>query len=214
YRRPEGRLLILLVPVLFFTALVMMSGINIGVRYILPALPFLFIMGGAFLDWVLTRYANRKAALVLVVVLLGWSGVETARAYPDYMTYMNQLASRAPHWWYLSDSNVEWGDDIRQMALYLNERGERRVGSVLLNWQILEHYGIEQVSIFVPPGTLPEETRYVAIGASFLNGSTVPDEVRGVKLNEEQRTNYFDDYRHRTPEKIFGDSIYLYRMKE
>ncbi|MCA1593496.1 MAG: hypothetical protein LC754_12770 [Acidobacteria bacterium] len=192
----------------------MASGINIGVRYVLPALPFLFIMSGAFLDWLLTRYANRRAVLALAVGLLCLMGVETVRAYPDYMTYMNQLASRAPHWWYLSDSNVEWGDDCREMALYLRERGEKRIGAALLNWQVMDRYDIELVTIFVPPGRQPEETRYVAIGASYLNGSIVPDKVDGIELSEAQRTGYFDEYRRRTPEKIFGNSIYLYRLKE
>ncbi|MDT5296690.1 MAG: hypothetical protein QOJ76_3570, partial [Acidobacteriota bacterium] len=124
-------------------------------------------------------------------------------------------ASRAPHWWYLSDSNVEWGDDVRDLALYLRERGEVRVGSALLNWQLLDIYGIEQVAAFVPPDAAPEGTRYVAIGASLLNGSTVPEGFdEGGELTEEQRVNYFDEYRRRTPEKIFGGSIYLFRVRE
>jgi hypothetical protein len=130
------------------------------------------------------------------------------------MSYTNQLASGRPHWYYLSDSNVEWGDDIRALALYLHERGERRIGAAILNWQVLERYGVEQTSVFTPPGVAPEETRYVALGASVLNGSTVPGQIGDVKLTEEQRVNYFDQYRRRTPEKVFGNSIYLYRVKE
>jgi hypothetical protein len=80
---------------------------------------------------------------------------------------------------------------------------------------LLELYGIEQVAVFVPLGESPEESRYVAIGASLLNGSTVPSGFDdGTELTEEQRVNYFDEYRRRTPEKIFGGSIYLYRMKD
>jgi hypothetical protein len=131
------------------------------------------------------------------------------------MTYMNQLASGAPRWWYLSDSNVEWGDDVRDLALYLRGRGETRVGGALLGWQLLELYGVRQTAVFVPPGEPVEETRYVAVGASLLNGSTVPSEFEpGRELNEYERVNYFEEYRRRTPEKIFGGSIYLYRMRE
>ena len=128
---------------------------------------------------------------------------------------MNQLAGARPHWWYLSDSNVEWGDDVRALALYLRERGEKRVGGAMLGWQLLELYGVEQTAIFVPPGAGREETRYVALGASLLNGSTVPDGFDdGTRLTEEERVNYFDEFRRREPERIFGGSIYLYRMKE
>jgi 4-amino-4-deoxy-L-arabinose transferase-like glycosyltransferase len=216
-RAREGRLLVLLVPPVLFTVLLMFSTINIGVRYYLPAYPFFFILAGAMLDDLLRRGDVRRRALAaaLAVLSFGWVAVEAARAYPDHMTYLNQLASGAPHWWYLSDSNVEWGDDVRDLALYLRGRGETRVGGALLGWQLLELYGIEQAAVFVPPGEAVEETRYVAVGASLLNGSTVPPEFEeGWELGEYERVNYFDEYRRRTPEKIFGGSIYLYRMKE
>src|SRR5215207_3896269 len=106
-RTRDGRYLFVLVPFGLYTAFVMMSGINIGVRYYLPAYPFLFVGAGALLDR-LSRVKRLKGlAVACVVGLLAWAGVEAARAFPNYMPYMNQLATR-PHWWYLSDSNVEW----------------------------------------------------------------------------------------------------------
>jgi hypothetical protein len=72
----------------------------------------------------------------------------------------------------------------------------------MLLWQTLELYGVEQAAVFVPPGEEVEETRYVAIGASLLNGSTVPDELRRRDdAHEEERVNYFDEFRRREPEK-------------
>ena len=216
-RAREGRVLVLLIPPALFTLLLAFSTINIGVRYYLPAYPFFFMLAGAMLDDLLrARDARRRAlAAALAFVSLGWAAAEAARAYPDHMTYMNQLASGAPRWWYLSDSNVEWGDDVRDLALYLRARGETRVGGALLGWQLLELYGIEQTAVFVPPGEPVEETRYVAVGASLLNGSTVPQEFEeGRELNEYERVNYFEDYRRRTPERVFGGSIYLYRVRE
>ena len=214
-RGAEGRVLVLLLPPALFTCLLTLSTINIGVRYYLPAYTFFFILAGAALDDLLRRARRQALAAALASLLLCWVAFEAVRAYPDHMTYMNQLASSAPHWWYLSDSNVEWGDDVRALAVYLRGRGETRVGAALLCWQVLDLYGIEQAAVFVPPGERPEETRYVAIGASLLNGSTVPPGFDdGTELTEEQRVNYFDEYRRRTPEKVFGGSIYLYRMKD
>jgi hypothetical protein len=215
-RTRDRRLLALVAPFAFFTVLLALNSINIGVRYYLPACMFLFLLAGVLLDRLLLRLKHHKAAGALAVLLIfGWVGVEAARAFPDHMTYFNQLASSKPHWWYLSDSNVEWGDDVRELALYLRARGETRVGSALLNWQVLRHYGVEQAAVFVPPGAPREEVRYVAIGASALNGSTVPGVFDdGSELSEEERVNYFAPFRRRPPERVFGGSIYLYRMKE
>jgi hypothetical protein len=219
-RKVEGRVLLLVLPLAFFTGLLMLSTINIGVRYYLPSYPFFFILAGAMIDDLLRRgigQGGRRRALAaaLASVAFCWVVVEAARAYPDHMSYMNQLASARPHWWYLSDSNVEWGDDVRDLALYLRAHGEHRVGAAILCWSVLNVYDIDGVDIFVPPGERPERVRYVAVGASNLNGSTVPGGFdNGVMLTEEERVNYFDEFRRRTPEKVFGGSIYLYRMRE
>jgi hypothetical protein len=143
-------------------------------------------------------------------------GVEAARSYPNYMSYMNQLAMGRAHWWYLSDSNVEWGDDVKELAAYLRARGETRVRSAVLGgFMLIPFYGIENIDLIAPEPSLMSESRYTAIGASFLNGSTVPTgNLGGVFITEQQRVNYFEAYRHRKPEAVFGGSINLYREHE
>jgi hypothetical protein len=149
-----------------------------------------------------------------MTVFLGWMLVEAVRTFPNYTPYMNQLASGAPHWQYLSDSNVEWGDDVNSLAGYLKAHGETRVRAALsAGWITLPLYGIEYISL-APPAEQLVDTHYTAIGASFLNGSTVPSfEVNGRLLSDNERVNLFESYRNRTPEAVFGGSIYLFREK-
>jgi 4-amino-4-deoxy-L-arabinose transferase-like glycosyltransferase len=209
--RGDRRLLFLLIPVAVYTGFVLFSHINIGVRYYLPAFPFFCLLGGALLDRCLRR---RVAVRVLAVAALVWVGVEAARAYPDHMSYMNALAAPRPHWYYLSDSNVEWGDDIRGLAEYLRARGDTRVRAAAFGASHTLHlYGIEQVSLIAPEAPSPPLPRYAAIGASFLNGSPVPGwrPVGGRYLSEAERVNLFDAYRRRRPEAIIGGSIYVFR---
>lgn len=215
-RGRDWRFLVVLLPLVVYTAFVMTSRINIGVRYLLPAYPFMFIAGGALLERLARCARYRRAGLAAVVAVLAWVGVEAARAYPDHMVYLNQLAGGAEHWQYLSDSNVEWGDDTRELAAYLRARGETQVRSAALGaTYMLRYYGVENVNLFSPSGAPLPETRYVAIGASFLNGSTVPGGmIRGRTLDEAERVNFFDAYRRRVPEAVFGGSIYLYRERE
>jgi hypothetical protein len=78
----------------------------------------------------------------------------------------------------------------------------------------LGRYGIEYVDALAAPGAAQPETKYIAIGASFLNGSTVPPGPPGSgRETNEQRVNYFDEYRYRTPEAFIGNSIYIFRMR-
>jgi 4-amino-4-deoxy-L-arabinose transferase-like glycosyltransferase len=216
-RKRDWRLLILLVPFALYTAFMMASPIDIGIRYYLPAYSFLFILGGGLLDELLQKRTSRRMRLACasaVVVVFSWMGLEAVRAYPNYLPYMNELASARPHWWYLSDSNVEWGDDVKELAAYLRARGETRAQTLLLAGYItLDFYGVNYVDALGPAGESPP--RYTALGASFLNGSTVPFyEVEGKRVSDEARVNTFDSFRHRTPEAVIGNSIYVYRTHD
>ena len=216
--RGERRYALVVAPLALYLASAMAGGINIGVRHLLPAFPFLFIAGGALLDRLLRAPRARPAAVATALLALVWMTFESARAFPDYVPYMNQLASARPHYQYLSDSNVEWGEDVGALCAYLRARGEREVrGAMLAGLGGAELYGVRYYEIFPKPGrAAPPETRYVAIGASFLNGSPIyvaPD-ASGRALSEEERVNYLAAWRAREPEMVFGGTIYLYRVRE
>lgn len=214
--KKDNRFVWLLVPLAIYTALSMSASINIGVRHYLPAYSFLLIGAAVFLERLLNVKRLRTLSIAVVVALFSWMVVEMVRTYPNYIPYMNQLAVGEPKWWYLSDSNVEWGDDAKELAEYLHAHGETEVrGAVSAAWTTLAPYGIKYHELFPRPGVTIPETRYVAIGASFLNGSTVavsPD-ANGKVLTEEQRVNFLDSYRHLKPEAIIGNSVYVYRVK-
>ena len=205
-------LLWLLIPFLIYLGISVSGSINIGIRHFLPAFPFLFILGGMLLSEVI-KSRQRTLGIALTVMLIGLMCVEAVRVFPNYTPYMNQLAA-GPNWRYLSDSNVEWGDDVNSLAAYLKSRGETRVRAALSGgWITLPLYGIDYIGM-APPVKELVDTRYVAIGASFLNGSTVPSfEVNGKLISDSERVNLFETYRHRTPEAVFGGSIYLFRER-
>jgi 4-amino-4-deoxy-L-arabinose transferase-like glycosyltransferase len=210
-RRKEAALLVLLVPFFLYTALLMASPLNIGVRYYLPAYVFLMILAGALLDALFRAKKGRIAGVTTAVLALTWMSFEALRIYPNYMPYLNQLASARPHWWYLSDSNVEWGDDARELAAYLRARGETRVRAMLLGgFATLDFYGVNYQDALAP--TSEPAPRYTALGASFLNGSTAPfTMVQGQRVSDEARVNTFQSFRDRVPEAVIGNSIYVYR---
>ncbi len=212
-RKRDWRFAWLLVPIGIYAAISLSSSINIGVRHFLPVYPFLFIAGGAWLAQLLC--ARKFAGMITLVVLVGWMGIEVARAFPNYTPYMNQLASSHPRWYYLSDSNVEWGDDVGDLAAYLKARGETKVRAALSGgWSTLGRYGVDYLDMVSFPADQKPETRYVAIGASFLNGSVVPGDEKVVGRRSFERMNLFARYRDRQPEAVFGNSIYLYRENQ
>ena len=204
----------LLFPTGVYVVFVLFSHINIGVRYLIPMYPFLFLLGGWLLDQLFSS-RRRLVGTVAAVLVLGWISIEAVRAYPNHISYMNQFARNAPHWWYLSDSNVEWGDDLHELARYLQARGETRVlDGTLGGFGILRFYKIDRVDALDKQAKGENKPRYLAVGASYLNGSTIPSGPPGSGRDTlEGRVNFFDEYRHRQPEAIIGDSIYVFRVR-
>lgn len=215
--RRDWRPLLVLIPLLIFAASAMSSHINIGIRHFLPTFPFYFLLGGALLDRLLVRPRRwpRRVQLLhvlratvgptVVALVLGGMLAGTIRAYPNYLSYMNPLACCEPHWYYLSDSNIEWGQDVGALADYLRARGETAVREAIVTPETLSYRGITPLDLFAADTASAPPTRYIAIGASFLNGSVI-DTTHNI-----QNPDSLAAYRNLTPEAVFGGSIYLYR---
>jgi tetratricopeptide (TPR) repeat protein len=94
---------------------------NIGVRHILPLYVFLaMLVGGA--AWGLIRRNPRWAYAVPALLL--FHAVSSVRAFPVYLAYSNELwggpANTHKH---LTDSNADWGQQLKATKQYLDERG-------------------------------------------------------------------------------------------
>jgi hypothetical protein len=114
-------ILFLTIPPAFHLAIAMGSGMNIGVRHILPMYLFLAVLiGGAV--WKLVE-RNRRWLYVVGVVLL-FQAFSATRAFPAYLAYANELwGGPSQTYRYLSDSNVDWGQQLKATKKYLDQRG-------------------------------------------------------------------------------------------
>ena len=114
------RWLMLIVPVIVFLGFAMHSDMNIGVRHILPIYPFLYLIGASALSFLIVR--DRRWVFA-VLVLLSWQAVTSVRSFPGYMAYANELwgGPNNVHR-YLSDSNSDWGQQLKSASTYLKDR--------------------------------------------------------------------------------------------
>ena len=117
-RRRE--LLFLAMPVAIHLGVAMASGMNIGVRHILPIFPFLMALAG----WAAaTLIARRRAWAYLVALVLLFDVVSSVRAFPTYLAYANELwGGPSQTYKYLTDSNVDWAQQLKAVKKYLDGR--------------------------------------------------------------------------------------------
>jgi 4-amino-4-deoxy-L-arabinose transferase-like glycosyltransferase len=113
-------LLFLLIPAAIYFLVAMGSGMNIGVRHILPVYPFLMILAG-WGAWKLIERQRRWA--YVVAALLVWNVVSSARTFPVYLSYSNELwGGPSQTYKYLTDSNADWGQQLKTAKRYLDGR--------------------------------------------------------------------------------------------
>ena len=114
-------ILFLTIPPTLYLIVAMGSGMNIGVRHILPLYMFLTVLiAGA--GWKIIQ-RDRRWAYAIVVLLL-FQSVSTIRVFPSYLAYANELwggPSQSYH--LLNDSNVDWGQQLKATQRYLDQRG-------------------------------------------------------------------------------------------
>lgn len=108
-----------LVLIAVYLAASMASGLNIGIRHLLPLFPPLFVLAGAA---VLLPVAARGRRIAVACLVL-WSARELATVPGQYLSYCNPLAggSREGHRWFV-DSSYEWGQDLPALEQWLERR--------------------------------------------------------------------------------------------
>jgi len=121
--KARREVLFLLIPPLVYMIIAIDTGLNIGARHILPMYPFLCVfIGGA----VFALARTQRNWLYVAVALLAWHGISAARAYPVDLAYSNELwGGPANTYKYLSDSNTDWGQQLKAVKQYVDARGIR-----------------------------------------------------------------------------------------
>jgi hypothetical protein len=119
-RRPPGGDGLLAAGLIAFAAVyagaAIASRLDIGQRHLLPLYPAVFVGAGAAIGWLPGR-GRLPAAAIAAAGLWLLAGIWLA--FPGYLGYFNELAGGARNGYlYLSDSNVDWGQDLLRLADY------------------------------------------------------------------------------------------------
>jgi hypothetical protein len=159
----RGELLLLLyVPLTLLFVLSFLNRLNVGVRYLLPAYPFLCISIARLYE-VARGWCTARLVLQLLFVL---HFASLLRITPHYTSYFNELAGGAADGYrYLIDSNIDWGQDLPSLKKYMMENGIQKVQLAYFGHSLPEFYGIDY-----EPLSMPAKPGYAAISVSLLQG--------------------------------------------
>ena len=204
YRRdpialPSLRVAGMTLPVVLYFGASMITSQNAGIRHMLPLLPFLYMALGWFWAKRLEQPSTGTIAMLTICGVL--LAAENIFIYPHYLAFFN-IASGGPKHGpeYLVDSNLDWGQDAKNLAQYLSGRHVQEPCVSYFGMAEPDHYGIQARP--VPPASTAQQVNaidcLVAVSASFLYR---PDGM-------------FDGLRQRQPDARIGYSIYVYDLRK
>ncbi|MDP3947970.1 MAG: hypothetical protein Q8Q41_04770, partial [bacterium] len=210
------------------------SPLNIGVRHVLPTLPFIYILSTGVVKRWLQRYVVSPRTflaqfllrirsffiislkwLALAVLMIAFS-VEVAAAWPYYLSYFNQLGGGAEHGYrFVVDSNYDWGQDLYRLRDWVDSHNVQKIA--------VDYFGggsprYELGEKFVPwwsakNNPKEEGIEWLAVSINTIQsarGTTAPGFVR--KPEDEYRwlSANQDPYK---PYARAGTSIFIYKLK-
>lgn len=179
----------------------------IGIRYLLPIFPFLFLASGFLFHQTIIKFKRMQYLLMLLMVSYITSSLV---AFPNYLSYFNIVAGgsrNASHW--LIDSNLDWGQSLPALKKYMDKNNIDKIKLGYFGRVDPEIYGID----YSLAEQKPTQGIY-AISINFLVGRP----YYLLKENTHELLyidiNYYDQYRHLEPSAVVGHSIYIFNMRK
>lgn len=208
----RGReILFLLVPPGVYLVVALTAGMNIGVRHVLIVYVFVYVLiGGA--AWALIRRSRRWAYIVGALLLLHLGS--SLMAFPNYIAYGNELwGGPSQTYRYLSDSNADWGQQLKSVKQYLDQRGVKEC------WFVYFAEGVAEPSYYgIPCKPLP------TINTLWLNlPIEVPESIDGPVLISAANLSGFefgpgsldpyDQFKRLSPTAVIDRGVFVFDGK-
>ena len=213
--------LTLLIPIMMLIIPASFGGNQIGIRYIFPVLPLLYLFAAQAAGWMAEMRWRWPQWLVIAALV---SLPASLRYHPHHLAYFNEWAGGPDAGSeLLIDSNLDWGQDLHGLVAYLRENKIETIG--------LAYYGTVHphslgIHFSLPPIRHPEPGEY-AISTNFVAGR--PFIIRQPTPNGEPPTptrekpvpdsqpyqadlGDFGYFRFFKPRTRIGHSIYVYHL--
>jgi 4-amino-4-deoxy-L-arabinose transferase-like glycosyltransferase len=205
---PISNSLILFLPPVFYFFMVIIGGVNIGYRHILPILPMAYLLAalGFKALWQTSRRTQWVAA-----ALGAWLIFTNALIYPRDLTYFNEIAGGPENGWRISvDSNLDWGQDLGALAAFVRERNIPEIYTSYFGAVPIGSFPVRQFSIpAIPLPPRPNPAWHPLSPAPGWYAISVTHLWGGASLQNPDEFAYF---RHRAPKAILGRTIYIYNV--
>lgn len=200
-------MLVLILPTLLLFVIGSISDMQLGLRYILPSIPLLMIVAASAISTTAPAGLSLKSVVFWLLIA---TSVAPVRFHPHHLSYFNELSGGPKNGWkLLSDSNIDWGQDLLALKSYLDKHDE--VTDLKLAYFGTFPPGALGLQYSLP-GAEPQPGWY-AISVNIMQGR--PNPIR--KSDGSTQTVFGDSFgylRFFEPVAKIGESIRVYHLTE
>lgn len=192
----------LAIPVIYL-AISIMGKLNIGIRHLLPTLPFFYLLIARFIQPVF--YGNWSWQRVVLVLFSIWYFLSSILVFPHYMSYFNELrlAFGLQKYQILVDSSLDWGQDLKRLADYCQENNISEIKVDYFGGGVPSYYIPKAIDWHSKYG--PVEKGWLAVSVTFYQMSKFYGPQEG-----QPDYSYLDYVK---PTAVIGDSILVYHFE-
>lgn len=181
------------------------SNLNIGVRHLLPTLPFVMILtSGAIVSLLKVPYLKLK--YFLLALLIFWQFFSVIKIYPHFLAYFNEIAGGADKGYlYTIDSNLDWGQDLKRLAGWVEEKNIEKIKIAYFGGGDPRYYLSEKAEYF---SWQEPQKGWIAVSVSPLQ---LGQGQAAAGFN--QTTGFFNWLKPYKPVAKIGYSIFIYYIQ-
>ncbi|MEK7657856.1 MAG: glycosyltransferase family 39 protein [Patescibacteria group bacterium] len=195
------------------------SPLNIGIRHLMPTMPFIYILAASALKkWI--NYNSKvifKSAVIAILII--WYLAETFLSAPYYLSYFNQISGGVENGYkYVTDSNYDWGQDLKRLKNFVeNPPAGEKINKIAIDYfggGSPKYYLNDKFEQWQSSKGNPKDynIEWLAISINNLQGALG-------KLHPGQQRNPEDEYQWLKeiknpyePDYKAGTSIFIYKL--
>ena len=214
--------------IFFYWLYSMKSPLNIGIRHVMPTFPFIYLIVSreiakwlyqpkiespkGFTDVLYMMYKNFIEPIPRILftsLLMLWIALSTIIAFPFFLSYYNELIGTENGYKYITDSNYDWGQDLKRLAKTINDEKIDKI--------YLEYFGGGSPRYYLGDKFVewnsrkgpPPQGSYFALSATLLQGAKGAPVKGFVKIPEES----YEWLNEKEPILRAGTSIFIFKMR-
>jgi len=196
--------------ILVYAVVSIRSPLNIGIRHLMPILPFIYVLS---VETMRLRFG--KAAKPIMAVSLAWLAVGTIISTPYYISYFNEIGGGVWNGYkYVTDSNYDWGQDLKRLAKFAKENNIDKIATDYFGGGNPKYYiGEERVEYWWSAKGNPADSgiKWLALSVNTLQQAKARP-AEGFDRKEEDTypwlSNPYEPYAR------VGTSIFVYKLAE